>query len=360
MNGHVGEAEAFCERLLPHVSRTFALGIASLPRALRRPTMVGYLFCRVADALEDQTSLPRDIRAQALRAWTSDVTMAVHDGVNKELLGVNPLFLPALPSALIVTWPDLASPFTNQAEHELLLHREKVVTLFCHLPEDARHLLAWQLNEMTGGMQEFLQTAGHYPIATFHQLKRYCYYVAGTVGILLTGLFSAGGSRPLESQRMQVLCETGEAFGIALQLVNVIKDAAGDLLEHRCFLPYEFWPPEGLPLGRAATEREQNCVREILLCLIKETIPYLRDAQRYLCALPLDRKDARRFCALPLHLALHTLAACRDSASLADARHPVKLSRPHVARIAAWVEIQVMDNVALQTAFDEILQRLAA
>jgi len=32
---------------------------------------------------------------------------------------------------------------------------------------------------------------------------------------------------------------TAERFGVALQLVNIIKDAAGDLVEGRCFVPRE-------------------------------------------------------------------------------------------------------------------------
>jgi len=49
---------AYCRRILPRVSRTFALGIELLGEPLRDITTVAYLICRILDTVEDTTSLP--------------------------------------------------------------------------------------------------------------------------------------------------------------------------------------------------------------------------------------------------------------------------------------------------------------
>src|SRR5512146_1454092 len=45
------------DEILPRVSRTFALTIPQLPRALRRVVTNFYLLCRIADTIEDESSL---------------------------------------------------------------------------------------------------------------------------------------------------------------------------------------------------------------------------------------------------------------------------------------------------------------
>src|SRR2546430_17374853 len=45
------------ERILPHVSRTFALTIPQLPPGLRTAVTSAYLLCRIADTIEDEPAL---------------------------------------------------------------------------------------------------------------------------------------------------------------------------------------------------------------------------------------------------------------------------------------------------------------
>ena len=49
--------EDYQDRILPHVSRTFALTIPQLPEALRTPVTNAYLLCRIADTIEDETTV---------------------------------------------------------------------------------------------------------------------------------------------------------------------------------------------------------------------------------------------------------------------------------------------------------------
>jgi farnesyl-diphosphate farnesyltransferase len=50
---------AFCDAMLPKVSRTFAICIRLLPSDLEHPVLVAYLLCRVADTIEDTPDITR-------------------------------------------------------------------------------------------------------------------------------------------------------------------------------------------------------------------------------------------------------------------------------------------------------------
>src|SRR5208282_1434766 len=61
MNDHaLGQAFAEQDRILPGVSRTFALTIPQLPGELRPVITNAYLLCRSADTIEDEVSLSVD------------------------------------------------------------------------------------------------------------------------------------------------------------------------------------------------------------------------------------------------------------------------------------------------------------
>ena len=58
-------------------------------------------------------------------------------------------------------------------------------------------------------------------------LDQYCYYVAGTVGHLLTALFPLHHRR-LSKDHEKRLKALATSFGLGLQLTNIIKDVADD------------------------------------------------------------------------------------------------------------------------------------
>lgn len=76
--------------------------------------------------------------------------------------------------------------------------------------------------------------------ADWEDLKRYCYGVAGTVGLACLPIFGMGPAR----HRI-----FAEALGQAVQLVNVIRDVKGDALRDRIYLPQEDLARFGLSDG---------------------------------------------------------------------------------------------------------------
>lgn len=63
---------------------------------------------------------------------------------------------------------------------------------------------------------------------TFEDLKLYCHCVASTVGLIATEIFGYQNSQTLKFAR---------TLGIALQLINIIRDVGEDLQRNRIYIP---------------------------------------------------------------------------------------------------------------------------
>jgi phytoene synthase len=64
----------------------------------------------------------------------------------------------------------------------------------------------------------------------FGELYRYCYRVAGTVGLAMTHVMGINSSQALAA---------AENLGIGMQLTNILRDVGGDLAQGRIYLPQD-------------------------------------------------------------------------------------------------------------------------
>src|SRR5262249_56285838 len=103
---------------------------------------------------------------------------------------------------------------------------------------------------MTSGMSELMQVqeanGRGRGLADVDQMLTYCYYVAGVVGEMLTELF-ARHSSAIEARASELIVRA-PAFGRALQLTNILRDARQDLEDGRCFLPRREMEKHGLTM----------------------------------------------------------------------------------------------------------------
>ena len=60
--------------MLPKVSRTFAPTIRMLPKKLYLPVTVAYLLCRIADTVEDDAHLNKELKQSLLQDYASYFT----------------------------------------------------------------------------------------------------------------------------------------------------------------------------------------------------------------------------------------------------------------------------------------------
>jgi farnesyl-diphosphate farnesyltransferase len=210
------------ERLLVRTSRTFAAAIPLLPEPCRRQVTLAYLVFRVADTLED-APWPRAQRLQALM----------------ELGDLLLLRTPASAAshALATRW-HAEAPSRNTGYLELLAEVPAVLATLHELAPAARGMILHHAGRTVAGMASVLAYAdenGWLQLRNLASLREYCYVVAGIVGELLTELFIL--QTPVLESVADVLRGNAAAFGEALQLVNILRDAADDAREGRMYIP---------------------------------------------------------------------------------------------------------------------------
>jgi farnesyl-diphosphate farnesyltransferase len=233
--------------LLSRTSRTFGLAIPLLAAPLRHEVTLAYLLLRIADTLEDAACWEPPRRAAALRAL--------------EALLVWPRDAEA--RRLASDW-QRPVPCHDPACRELLQHMPAVVAAARRLETPVRQIILDHARRTAGGMAQFVRqcdAAGRLRLQTLDELRRYCYAVAGIVGEMLTALFVCRAPQLLPAQ--EALRREAPLFGEALQLVNIVKDAADDARDGRVYLP-PGWPRQRIFELARDDLRRAACYTEVL------------------------------------------------------------------------------------------------
>jgi farnesyl-diphosphate farnesyltransferase len=229
---------------------------------------------------------------------------------------------------------------------------------FRTLPPPAQAIVRRWVLEMIRGMRKFVLA---YPagirIQTVEEYKEYCYYVAGTVGYLLTDLWRAYVPS-IDNARYEALRANSRAFAQALQTVNILKDVAGDAgRDNSIYVPEQLLRAHGT--GQSSIlERDRAAQNQAALdALIRLAWDDLEHATAYLLAIPRRAWAIRRSCALPLLFAYATL---RDLTGTPDAlarRHTVKISRREVKWLMVLSTLGAASNRALRALVERTRAR---
>ena len=310
--------ESFCTNMLPKVSRTFALSITVLPPGLRTAIRIAYLLCRIVDTIEDDAVVRGEEREHLFDVFDELMSDDGSDTRTFERLTAE---------------LDLGAGSDDQV---LCLGAGSVFRCFRALPLAQRVAVRPHVLEMSRGMREYTHQAdarGKLRLRTMADLERYCYFVAGTVGKLLTSLFELEvpdvPPHVLAAARGRAI-----SFGLALQMVNIVKDVATDLPRGDCFLPVELAEQQGIALEAILEEDNRDAGLAILGAVCERAREHLKRAEEYTLAWPVEQgRDVRMFCSVPLTLALATLHEVeRGDDSLRPGRTP-KVSRDTVLRV---------------------------
>lgn len=292
---------AACAALLPRVSRTFAISIRLLPTRLRYPVTVAYLVCRVADTIEDAATVAPDVRAALLERFADTLQQA----------------------ETVTPWMQPLQDELQGAEADLMQECGAVLRELTRLaPAQRESIVRWAIEMCTGMAKHALvgfEDDGLQRLHTEAELREYCYFVAGTVGHMLTELFSADD--PAAWGDRGSLAALGEQFGIALQLTNIIKDAADDSARGRAFVPRAFEPSAAGHIPSATAIRTTAFLADDLL----------RQGLNYCLRIPRNEPRIRAFCLSALCLAVRTVEVCKARGEDSSAR--AKLRRADVRRI---------------------------
>lgn len=269
-----------CFFFLDLTSRSFSAVIKELHPEMLVPITVFYLILRGLDTIEDDPSVPLDIKEPLLRDFKNIIEK---DGW---------------------TWNGNRP---EEKDRPLLVEFDNVIVHYKALKPAYAAIIKDMTGQMGNGMADFVRKAETEGISvkTVEEYDLYCYYVAGLVGKGLTELFveSKFGNAGLLTRP-----NLHKAMGLFLQKTNIIRDVREDHDDGRHFWPKEIWSKhvdkfEDL-FDPKYKEAALNCNSEMIL----NALEHIDECLFYLAGL--REQSVFNFCAIPQAMAIATLDLC--------------------------------------------------
>ncbi|MBK0035463.1 phytoene/squalene synthase family protein [Erwinia sp. S43] len=113
---------------------------------------------------------------------------------------------------------------------------------------------------------------------TFEDTLRYCYHVAGVVGLMMARVMGVRDESVLDRA-----CDLGLAF----QLTNIARDIVEDAQVGRCYLPAQWLAEEGIIAAQIADPVYRDKLARLAQRLVAAAEPYYASARAGLPGLPL-------------------------------------------------------------------------
>ena len=327
----VGSDEAYQDRILPPVSRTFALTIPQLPPGLRTAVTCAYLLCRIADTIEDEPALSPPETLGFLQAFS-----AVLGGKGE-------------PEPLAGAIAQRLSDGTLATERDLVGNMARVIRVLQALNPPQRAAIRRCVELMCFGMPRFQFSASLNGLERSFDLDDYCYYVAGVVGEMLTDLFC--DYSPQIARHQNSLRAVAASFAQGLQMTNILKDVWEDRSRGACWLPRDVFARHGFELQHLSKDAFDPRFGAGFHELVGVAHAHLRNALEYTLLIPRREIGIRRFCLWAVGLAVLTLQKIEHHPRF-TAGAEVKVSRRAVALT------RLLTNLAGRS--DWLLRRLFA
>ena len=228
--------DEYCQQKAAASGSSFYYSFLFLPPERRRAITALYAFCREVDDVVDETADPH-VAATKLAWWRAEV---------ENLFAGNP-------------------------QHPVTKALRPAVEKYSVTKE--------KLGEIIDGMQMDLTQTRY---LDWPALERYCYLVAGVVGLLAAGIFGYTDRRTLDYARK---------LGIAFQLTNIIRDVGEDARKNRIYLPMEDLKRFNVPAAEVLRGEESENFRRLMAFEAERAHGYYKDAMQDLPAV--DRRAQR-------------------------------------------------------------------
>ena len=208
--------------VLRSVSRSFYLSIRFLPAQLRQPIALAYLLARATDTVADTTRISRLVRIETLEMLSNEI----HGKASRDVVvGLIGSFVPLQ---------------ANKSEQQLLKSLPDCLDWLDQIEHADRYDIRVVLSKITRGqmldLQRFDDPQQIRALAAAADLDEYTYLVAGCVGEFWTRVCFRH-VRNFASLSEAEMLALGKRYGMALQLINVLRDAGADLRAGRCYFP---------------------------------------------------------------------------------------------------------------------------
>jgi 15-cis-phytoene synthase len=228
--------DEYCQHKAAASGSSFYYSFLFLPPERRRAITALYAFCREVDDAVDEASEPQ--RAAVKLAW----------------------------------WrAEVANLFAGSPQHPVTKALQPFVEKY--------GISQGKLGEIITGMEMDLTQTRY---LDWPGLERYCYHVAGVVGILAAGIFGYRDARTLEYAK---------SLGIAFQLTNIIRDVGEDARKNRIYLPMADLKAHGVPAADILQARESDAFRDLMRF---EAERAKRQYAQAMQALPAEDRKAQR------------------------------------------------------------------
>ncbi|KAK9735177.1 hypothetical protein RND81_04G188700 [Saponaria officinalis] len=227
----LGEAYDRCGEVCAEYAKTFYLGTLLMTPEKRRAIWAIYVWCRRTDELVDGPNASH-ITATALDRWESRLD---------DLFNGQPFdMLDAALSDTVAKFPIDIQPFKDMIE----------------------------------GMRMDLRKSRY---KNFDELYLYCYYVAGTVGLISVPVM---GIAPKSKATTESVYNAALALGIANQLTNILRDVGEDARRGRVYLPQDELAQAGLSDEDIFAGRVTDKWRSFMKKQIKRARTFFDEAER--------------------------------------------------------------------------------
>ncbi len=201
--------DQYCQQKAAASGSSFYYSFLFLPPERRRAITALYAFCREVDDVVDECSDLEVARAK-LTWWRNEVDKL----------------------------------FAGKPQHP--------VTRALAPALEPYGIAARPLHEIIDGMEMDL---GMVRFADFAALERYCYLVAGVVGMLAAGIFGYLDARTLDYAKR---------LGTAFQLTNIIRDVGEDARRNRIYLPAGDLRQFGVPAADILAARSSEAFTRLM------------------------------------------------------------------------------------------------
>ena len=186
--------DEYCQQKAAASGSSFYYSFLFLPPARRRAITALYAFCREVDDVVDETA-DENLARIKLAWWRNEI----------------------------------AQMYAGNPQHPVTRALAPCVEIFS--------LTQTRLEEILDGMEtDLLQTR----YLDFKALERYCYLVAGVVGLCASDIFGRSDDSTLVYARN---------LGLAFQLTNIIRDVGEDARRGRVYLPVNELQQFGVPVA---------------------------------------------------------------------------------------------------------------
>lgn len=327
---------SWCCDVVQDVSRSFALSIDLLEEPMASRLAVGYLLCRIPDTIEDAGHIPTDAKVRLLDRYDA-------------ALDPTATATPADFRDAALDW----QPDATDADWNLVANTPRVFAAFDSFPGAVREAMLPPIRELVGGVTTYVARAdgSGLRIRSRRDLEDYCYYVAGTVGHLITNLVALNTDADTETY----LRDRAESFGLLLQLVNISKDVYEDYHEEdSVFLPREWLAAHDVPQEEVCNPEYRDGARAVVRKTITHARSYIDDAHEWLTRLDAEREASDQDAwALPYLLAIATLRELDENVDDVFTDRSVKVSREEVFALLSTFATDDPD-------LDALRQRVAA